>query len=119
AGAFLWSYPVAESIGLGQVDGFIMVSLAIALWASTRDRWRLVGAALGIATLIKISPGLLIVYLILRGRRSVVLPAMASAGTLLLASAIVGRPADVVKWFRDVLPELSKGGLLINNQSLP
>jgi len=42
AGALLWGYPFAESIGLGQVDGFIMVALAIAIWASVRDQWRVV-----------------------------------------------------------------------------
>lgn len=117
--AFFWLYPVQESIGLGQVDGFIMVALAVAYWATVRDRWRLVGAALGIATLLKISPGLLIVYLVVRGRRKVVLPAIASAAILLGAAVAVGRPGDVVTWTTDVLPKLSRGGLLINNQSFP
>jgi alpha-1,2-mannosyltransferase len=119
AGALLWGYPFAESIGLGQVDGYIMLALAIAIWASVRDKWRLVGAALGIATLLKISPGLLLVYLVLRGRRAVVLPAVISAGALLLLATVVGRPGDTVKWVTDVLPEVSKGGLLVNNQSIP
>ena len=119
AGALLWGYPFAESIGLGQVDGFIMVALAIAIWASVRDQWRVVGAALGIATLLKISPGLLLVYLVLRGRRTVILPAIISAAGLLAVATIVGRPGDTVKWVTDVLPEVSKGGLLVNNQSIP
>ena len=71
--------PCGESIGLGQIDGYVMVAVAIAIWASIRDRWRLVGVALGIAALLKISPVLLIVYLVLRGRRQVLLPAVASA----------------------------------------
>jgi alpha-1,2-mannosyltransferase len=84
-----------------------------------RDKWRVVGAALGIATLLKISPGLLLVYLVLRGRRGVVLPAIISAGALLAIATLVGRPGDTVKWATDVLPEVSKGGLLVNNQSIP
>ena len=118
-GLFLWIYPVAESISLGQVDGFIMLALAIAIWASVRDRWRLVGAALGIAALLKISPGLLLIYLVLRGRRTVILPAIVSAGALLGLATVVGRPGDTWTWATDVLPEVSKGGLLINNQSIP
>ena len=118
-GALLWGYPFAESIGLGQVDGYIMLALAIAIWASVRDRWRLVGAALGIATLLKISPGLLLLYLVLRGRRTVILPAIVSAASLLAVATVVGRPGDTVKWVTDVLPEVSKGGLLVNNQSIP
>ena len=119
AGALLWGYPFAESIGLGQVDGFVMLALAVAIWASVRDKWRLVGAALGIAALLKISPGLLLVYLVLRGRRAVILPAIISAGALLGIATVVGRPGDTVKWVTDVLPEVSKGGLLVNNQSIP
>jgi alpha-1,2-mannosyltransferase len=115
----LWGYPFVESIGLGQVDGFVMLALAIAIWASARDRWRLVGAVLGIATLLKISPGLLLVYLLLRGRRTVLLPAVVSAASLLAVATVVGRPADTVKWVTDVLPEVAEGGLLVNNQSIP
>jgi hypothetical protein len=118
-GLFLWIYPVAESISLGQVDGFIMFALAVAIWASVRDRWRLVGAALGVAALLKISPGLLIVYLVLRGRRTVIVPAIVSAGALLGIATVVGRPGDTWKWATDILPEVSKGGLLVNNQSIP
>lgn len=119
AAAFFWFYPVQESIGLGQVDGFIMVALAVAYWATVRDRWRVVGVALGIATLLKISPGLLLVYLVVRGRRKVVVPAVLSAAGLLGAAVVVGRPGDIVTWTTDVLPKLSRGGLLINNQSFP
>jgi alpha-1,2-mannosyltransferase len=118
-GALLWGYPFVESIGLGQVDGYVMLALAIAIWASVRDRWRVVGAALGVAALLKISPGLLLVYLVLRGRRTVILPAIISAGALLGIATVVGRPGDTVKWVTDVLPEVSKGGLLVNNQSIP
>jgi alpha-1,2-mannosyltransferase len=118
-GLYLWSYPVAESIGLGQVDGFLMVALAVAIWASSRDRWRIVGAALGIAALLKISPALLIFYLVLRGRRAVVFPAVVSSSAVLSVALLVGRPADVVTWVTDVLPDVARGGLLVNNQSLP
>ncbi len=118
-GVALWSFPVWESMGLGQIDGYVMVALAVAIWASTRDRWRLVGVALGIAALLKISPALLIVYLVLRGRRQVLLPAVASAVGLLAAAAAVGRPADVVTWATDVAPDVSKGAFLFTNQSIP
>jgi len=117
--AFFWFYPVQESLGLGQVDGFIMVALAIAYWATVRERWRVVGAAIGFAALLKISPGLLLVYLVLRGRRRVVLPAVVTAAVLLAAAAAVGRPGDLVTWITKVAPKLSRGGLLVNNQALP
>lgn len=118
-GVALWSFPVWQSIGLGQIDGYVMVAVAVAIWASTRDRWRLVGVALGIAAMLKISPVLLIVYLVLRGRRQVLLPAVASAVALLAAAAAIGRPADVATWATDVAPDVSKGAFLFTNQSIP
>lgn len=118
-GVALWSFPVWQSMGLGQIDGYVMVAVAVAIWASARERWRVVGVALGIAALLKISPVLLIVYLVLRGRRQVILPALASAAALLAAAAVVGRPADVVKWATDVAPDVSKGAFLFTNQSIP
>lgn len=118
-GTSLWSYPFAESVSLGQVDGVVMVAIAVAIWASVRERWRVVGVALGVAALVKLSPALLLVYLVLRGRRAVVLPAVASAGALLAVSAAVGRPADVVEWATDVVWEVAKSPLAINNQSVP
>ena len=56
---------------------------------------------------------------LLRGRRTVILPAIVSAGALLGIATVVGRPGDTWTWATDVLPEVSKGGLLINNQSIP
>jgi alpha-1,2-mannosyltransferase len=117
--AFLVFYPVQESIGLGQLDGMIMCALGVAYWAVARKRWPVAGAALGVATLLKISPGLVLVYLLLRGVRRVFVPAVTTIAGVLVAGALVGRPGDVVTWITDVVPKLARGGLLVNNQSLP
>jgi hypothetical protein len=118
-GAFLWSYPVAMALRLGNVDGFLMFSIALAIWSSSRGRWRLAGGMLGFAALLKVSPGVLLVYLVLRGRRQVVVPAVATVAALLAAAAVVGRPRDLLTWFTDVLPDIGQGGFFTNNQSVP
>jgi len=116
--ALMIFWPVQQSIGLGQVDGFVTCSIAIGVWGAARRRWRIAGAALGVATLLKVSPGLLLIYLALRGFRKVIIPALVTAACLLAVAMVVGRPADLATWLTDVAPRLSRGGLHVNNQSL-
>jgi hypothetical protein len=59
-------YAVAWSLGLGQIDGFVMVALAVAIWASVGRRWYLLGVALGFAMLLKISPWLVLGFMLFR-----------------------------------------------------
>jgi Glycosyltransferase family 87 len=113
-------FPVGWS--LGQVDGFVMVALAVAIWASVRKRWYVLGAALGFAALLKISPWLVLGFMLLRaGRhwRRVALGAVATVGILLLASAVIGRAGDLGTWVTDVAPDLARGTRSVENQSLP
>jgi Glycosyltransferase family 87 len=120
--ALPFSFPVAASLGLGQVDGLVMFALAVAIWASVRQRWYLLGAALGFATLLKISPILVLGYMLLRvGRywRRVALGAVVTVGTLLVASMVVGRPGDVGTWAMDVAPVLARGTRSVENESIP
>jgi alpha-1,2-mannosyltransferase len=122
AAALLVFFPVVSSLGLGQVDGLVMLALAIALWASARERWRTVGAALAVAALLKVSPILLLVFMVLRvkrGRAGMLGGAAVAAAGLLVTSALVGRAGDLVTWVRDVAPSLSSGNRTVENQSLP
>ncbi|MFL6138898.1 MAG: glycosyltransferase 87 family protein [Frankiaceae bacterium] len=67
AGGVLWLDPVREVVKFGQVDLF-MVGLALADCVAVRPRWPR-GALIGLATAIKLTPGLFIPYLWLTGRR--------------------------------------------------
>src|SRR6201999_4305229 len=60
--------PFVDSVALGQVDGLILLALAFAAWCAVRDRWWLCGVALGVPVLLKVSPALILGYLLLRGR---------------------------------------------------
>ena len=116
-------FPVMSTLALGQVDGFVMLALAVALWASVRERWYVVGAALGVAVLLKISPWIVLVFIVLRAGRHwkrVAVGAVGSVVLLVVASAIVGgRPHDFVTWFSDVAPTLARGNRSVENQSVP
>ena len=105
-------FPVMSTLALGQVDGFVMLALAIGLWASVRERWYVVGAALGVAVVLKISPW--IVLRVHRAPRGAALEACRRRRrrrvvVLVVASAIVGgRPHDFVTWVNDVAPTLAR-----------
>jgi hypothetical protein len=111
--------PVVLSIQLGQVDALVMLGLATSLWALGRGNWWLVGVGVGFATVLKISPAILILYLLLRGKRQAVAGAILTAAALLGAAAIAGRASDLWLFVHDVAPSLSNGTLHIQNQSLP
>jgi Glycosyltransferase family 87 len=115
-------FPVAASLGLGQVDGFVMFALAAAIWASVRQRWYLLGAALGFAVLLKISPIFVLGFMLLRvGRywRRVALGAVVTVGAPILASMVVGRAGDLWTWVTDIAPTLARGTRSVENESIP
>ncbi len=107
------------SIQLGQVDAWVMLGLALSLWALSRGRWGLVGIGLGFAALLKISPILLIFYLLLRGKRQAVISAVVTIVFLLSVASLIGRANDLWIFAHDIVPSLSAGSLHIQNQSLP
>ncbi len=123
AAALFVFFPVMSTLSLGQVDGMVMLALAVAVWASARHRWTVVGAALGVAVLLKISPWIVLAFVVVRvGRewKRAVLGAVVTVAVLLVAAALVGgRPHDVITWVTDVAPTLARGNRSVENQSLP
>jgi len=71
------------ALGMGTLEPVIFVLIAVAIWAMSHgSRWA--GVALGIATAIKIYPGLLIIGLWLAGRRAAALIAAATCISCML-----------------------------------
>jgi alpha-1,2-mannosyltransferase len=66
-------FPVRDEMRFGQVD-LVLLALAVADCAARRPRWPR-GALVGLATAIKLVPGVFIVYLWLSGRRRAALTA--------------------------------------------
>jgi alpha-1,2-mannosyltransferase len=83
--------PMRQEVHLGQIDIFL-VALCLLDCAVTRPGWPR-GALIGLATAIKLVPGVFIVYLLITGRRKA---AAVAAGTSALVSGIawVLAPAD-------------------------
>ena len=116
-GALLISFPFANTIDVGQGNEFVMLGLAAGIWGVMRGRWGVAGIGLGLATLLKVSPVLLIIYLLLRGERRPAIWAAATGAVLSLTAALVGRPLELWNWLRDVAPEIGRGSLHVWNQA--
>jgi hypothetical protein len=116
--ALFFGFPLMKGLSLGQNNGFVMLALAVGLFGTARQRWGLAGVGLGVATALKISPGLLVLYLLLRGKTRAVGSAVVTAVALTVTAAAFGRPEDMFVWLRDVSPHVSKGSVMVFNQSI-
>jgi alpha-1,2-mannosyltransferase len=110
--------PVRETIGLGQVNLYL-AALVLADLAALRRGSRLAGVGIGLATAIKLTPGLFIPYLLLTGRGRA---AATAAGTFAAAGAVAFLldPATSVRFWTDTLFQTSRVGPAgaVANQSL-
>lgn len=99
--------PVLETLWIGQINLFVVLLLVLGLDRVLRGRDLSGGALLGAAAMIKMSPGLLLLWLLLKGRWKAVLAA-AVCGVVLsvLALPVVG-PSYQLYFYRTVLPGFS------------
>jgi len=113
----VWLEPVFTTLRYGQINLLIGV---LVLYDLTRaDTWRGKGVAVGLAAAIKITPGLVIVYLLLSGRiRAAVTAALTCAGTMLIGALTLPH-ASLEFWTKD-LYDTSRVGkeYIVDNQSL-
>jgi alpha-1,2-mannosyltransferase len=100
-GAMAYLMPVRDQIRFGQVDLFL-VALCVADCATRSPRWPR-GLLIGLATAIKLVPGVFIVYLWLTGRRRSAVTAAAAAVAATLAAAAVLPRDSADYWFGALL----------------
>jgi hypothetical protein len=83
--------PVYDTLLLGQINGFVLLSLVIALWALRTQRSSALGISLAVGTALKLVPGVLVLYLIARRRwRAVLVFGLALAALTVLSLPFVG-----------------------------
>lgn len=110
--------PVRETLGLGQVNLYL-AGLVLLDLAALRRGSRLAGVGIGLATAIKLTPGLFIPFLLLTGRwRAAGTAAATAAGAA--AVAFLLDPATSVQFWTRTLFETSRVGPTgaVANQSL-
>jgi alpha-1,2-mannosyltransferase len=99
-GAAVWLLPVRDTIRYGQVN-LILVALILLDCTVERPRWPR-GLLIGLATAIKLTPGLFIPFLWFSGRRrAAVVAAASAAGFTLVTWAVL--PNDSVTFWTEAL----------------
>ncbi|MFI8908360.1 glycosyltransferase 87 family protein [Streptomyces albidoflavus] len=113
----IWLEPVFQTLLFGQIN---LALVCLVLWDLTRPAGALgKGFALGVATGVKLTPGIFIVHLLITGRVREGLTALASfTGTVLLGALVL--PSATVDFFTRRLYETGRVGLawIVDNQSL-
>ncbi|MEV0120721.1 glycosyltransferase 87 family protein [Streptomyces sp. NPDC050703] len=113
----LWLEPVFQTVLFGQIN---LALACLVLWDLTRPPGALgKGFGLGVAAGIKLTPAVLVVHLLLRGRtREAGTAAGAFAGTVLLGALVL--PSASVEFFTRRLYETGRVGRawIVDNQSL-
>jgi alpha-1,2-mannosyltransferase len=94
--ACAYLFPVRDEMRFGQVD-IVLLGLAVADCAARRPRWPR-GALVGLATAIKLVPGVFIVYLWLSGRRRAALTAALVALACTLGAWLLLPHDSVTYW---------------------
>ena len=115
AGAYL--FPMRDVMRFGQVDT-VLLALAVADCAARAPRWPR-GALVGLATAIKLVPGVFIVYLWLSGRRRAAVTAVAAALAWTLGAWLL-LPGDSVTYWTSAIFQSGRLGSNAgtSNQSL-
>jgi alpha-1,2-mannosyltransferase len=91
---YLW--PVLQQIRFGQVD-IALAALCVADVASRNPRWPR-GLLIGLATAIKLTPGVFIIYLLLTGRRRAAIVSAASAACFSLVAWLAAPGSSSYYW---------------------
>jgi alpha-1,2-mannosyltransferase len=115
AGAYL--FPMRDEMRFGQVDT-VLLALAVADCAARSPRWPR-GALVGLATAIKLVPGVFIVYLWLSGRRRAAVTAAVAAVAWTLGAWLL-LPGDSVTYWTSTIFQSGRLGSNAgtSNQSL-
>lgn len=112
-------YPWASTLSYGQVNVLLVALVAVDLLAAVPRRHALAGVCIGLATAVKLTPALFVLYLLLIRERRAALTAAATAAFVTLASAALDPPASVDFWTSKVF-EIQRIGepSWVDNQSL-
>ena len=112
------SHPMIEHVFYGQVNVFLVLLCLLDVLARNR-RWPL-GVLTGVATALKLTPGVFIVYFLVTDRRRAALTATATAVACTAVAALVVPSASVDFWTREVFEGERIAGAVgyTSNQSL-
>jgi alpha-1,2-mannosyltransferase len=111
--------PIRETVNFGQVNLILMVLVAADVLLLVRRDHRMAGIGIGIATAVKLTPGVFIIYLLITRRWRAAGTAAATVGTATWLAATVAPDASRVFW-TDAIWNTDRVGRtdFVSNQSL-
>lgn len=107
-----------DSLRLGNMDGIIVLMIALAFLALRRGRPWLIGAPLALAAMLKMSPAIILGYFAWRRDWRVLIGAAVAGLAILTVSVAVAGPESHLTFVREIAPRLSKGSTFYDNISL-
>jgi alpha-1,2-mannosyltransferase len=115
--ACLWTEPVQQTLGFGQVN--LVLLLLVLTDLNLPDGSRAKGVLIGMAAAIKLTPAVLIAYLFVTGRRAAALRAAAAVATTAVLGAVFLPQASWAYWTHDVFGARRIGNpVYVANQSV-
>lgn len=84
--------PAVQTLALGQIDFIVLAPLALVPWLTRHGHERWVGVAIAFAAMLKLTPALLIGYLLLRRRWQAALSALVTLAALAILSGVLVGP---------------------------
>jgi alpha-1,2-mannosyltransferase len=110
--------PVRDTLTFGQVN-IVLVSLVLLDLRALERRSRWAGVGIGLATAIKLTPGLFIVFLLVAGLRRGALTAAGTAGAATILAAAISPSTSWTYWSSTIFDSSRVGSIdSASNQSL-
>lgn len=110
AAAGMWTLPVVLTVRIGQINAFVAIMLGLEIILLER-RSKFSGVGIGVATAMKLTPGLLIPFLWFCGRKREAVQAAAFT-VLFTAIGAIPYPSDSKRYFRTELWDTNRVGSL-------
>ena len=103
--------PFRQTLSFGQINIYLALLVAVDLLVLGRRGSKWTGIGIGLATAIKLTPGIFIVYLLVVGRWRAAITAMATTVGVTLLSAVFA-PTEAWKYFTSLMWQTSRVGFL-------
>jgi len=103
--------PFRQTFSFGQINIYLALLVLADLLVLGRRGSKWTGVGIGLATAIKLTPGIFIIYLLVVGRWRAAVTAMCAAVGVTLASAVIA-PGETWRYFTSLVWETSRVGFL-------
>ncbi len=103
--------PFRQTLSFGQINVYLSLLVLVDLLVLGRRNSKWTGVGIGLATAVKLTPGIFIVYLLLVGRWRAALTAIGTVVAANLVSAMVA-PTETWRYFTSLVWETSRVGFL-------